>query len=354
MMEYSRFVMASIVLQTHIWPLGAPWLGWQSVFGFYTLSGFLMTRVLHVRYGFGPRSFVAFAANRFLRLWPAYLIVVLLTVAATALLDIRFIFQNGRLPSTLSEWAVNLTILGLVGFDFERALSIPRFVITGWSLSIELFCYILLAVFFAKNTIRLAVLGFIGIVANVASLVLCRDAIEYGPYCVQNRYGVLQAGFIPFAIGGLLYFHAKRLHKLSWSLILAVGLVFLCLELLVAFFPVLQFTMAPFLGCVAIGLIILASMSHPVNLPASDFFGRASYHLFIAQWTIAAVLISGLNFTMRSLTLCIATLLVSVFLSGLLVPIEHSIEKVRGTIRQKARSHQNVSDFGRPGAKICS
>jgi peptidoglycan/LPS O-acetylase OafA/YrhL len=71
--EYFRFILSAIVLEAHIWPLGVPWAAWQSVFGFYTLSGFLMTRVLHEKYGCTPIGLGMFALNRFLRLWPAYL-----------------------------------------------------------------------------------------------------------------------------------------------------------------------------------------------------------------------------------------------------------------------------------------
>src|SRR5947209_5961483 len=68
MIEFTRFLLSTIVLEAHIWPLGVPWLAWQSVFAFYTLSGFLMTRVLHERYGFGLNGLLRFALNRVLRL----------------------------------------------------------------------------------------------------------------------------------------------------------------------------------------------------------------------------------------------------------------------------------------------
>jgi peptidoglycan/LPS O-acetylase OafA/YrhL len=45
-----------------------------AVFAFYTLSGYLMTRVLNERYGFTAAGTAAFALNRVLRLWPVYLV----------------------------------------------------------------------------------------------------------------------------------------------------------------------------------------------------------------------------------------------------------------------------------------
>ena len=52
MIEASRYVLAMIVAQTHLWPQGPDGPGQISVFAFYTLSGYLMTRVLNERYGF--------------------------------------------------------------------------------------------------------------------------------------------------------------------------------------------------------------------------------------------------------------------------------------------------------------
>jgi peptidoglycan/LPS O-acetylase OafA/YrhL len=52
MFEIMRYLLALIVADTHLWPVGWGWSGWQAVFGFYTLSSYLMTRVLHERYGF--------------------------------------------------------------------------------------------------------------------------------------------------------------------------------------------------------------------------------------------------------------------------------------------------------------
>jgi hypothetical protein len=63
MIEISRYILATMVAQTRLWPLGAAWTGNIAVFAFYTLSGYLMTRVLNERYGFSARGTVAFLLN---------------------------------------------------------------------------------------------------------------------------------------------------------------------------------------------------------------------------------------------------------------------------------------------------
>ena len=101
MLEVVRFLLSVIVVEADIWPLGFPWAAWQSVFAFYTLSGFLMTRVLHERYGFSLTGILAFAANRILRLWPAYLIILAITLLAIVLTDVSSIYFLIRLPSRM-------------------------------------------------------------------------------------------------------------------------------------------------------------------------------------------------------------------------------------------------------------
>src|SRR5690348_14078540 len=118
MIEIVRYLLALVVAETHLWPIGITWTGWQAVFGFYALSGYLMTRVLHERYGFSPSGTAAFLVNRVLRLWPAYLVVVFGTAAALHFLPLQNFFFSFKLPHGLWETLTTLTILGQVGFDF--------------------------------------------------------------------------------------------------------------------------------------------------------------------------------------------------------------------------------------------
>jgi peptidoglycan/LPS O-acetylase OafA/YrhL len=80
--EVSRYVLALIAVEVHLWPLGASWTGHVAVFAFYTLSGYLMTKVLNESYGFSTWGTVTFLINRVLRLWPAYFAILGLTLTA--------------------------------------------------------------------------------------------------------------------------------------------------------------------------------------------------------------------------------------------------------------------------------
>jgi len=96
-----------------------------------------MTCILNERYGFSARGTVAFLLNRVLRLWPAYLAILGLTLIALSFLPLSNFFSLIRMPTTLADIVTNLAILGQVTFDFRQWLPLAKPVDTSWSLSIE-------------------------------------------------------------------------------------------------------------------------------------------------------------------------------------------------------------------------
>src|SRR5262249_16240398 len=150
--------------QAHIpWPYGSGPLSQQAVFSFYVLSGFLMTLILNETYGFGPSNFVRFWSNRYLRLYPAYIIVVAITALHILLVSPLTQLQPVALPQSFAGWVANLSMFGMAGLEVSLR-STDNFVPNAWSLSVELFCYLLLSVYFARTPRRALALLVIGIV----------------------------------------------------------------------------------------------------------------------------------------------------------------------------------------------
>jgi peptidoglycan/LPS O-acetylase OafA/YrhL len=331
--ESVRFLLSCVVLQAHIWPLDAGWLAWQSVFGFYTLSGFLMVRILRQRYGFGGQNFCRFALNRVLRLWPAYLVVLTMTSFSLQHLDIGGVYPLLHAPRDHWDALANITVLGLVGVSFSHEAAMTLMVPNSWSLSIEMFCYLLLALYFAKSEKRLVVLALIGAVTLAWSTGECvargGQLLGAGPYCFQSRYGVLQAGFIPFALGGLLYFRLAQIRTAIAGRGWWIASGFFIATVLIAAEPALQYTVAPFFGSLIVACLVALASNQAKATGLTDFIGRASYHLFIAQWVLAALLVRMTSLEVDSFTLCLATLALSLLMSALLVPMEHRIETLR-------------------------
>ena len=72
-----RFILALMVLTTHIG--GIEVVAGIAVWGFFMLSGFLMTAILNNKYGFSPVGLVYYAKSRAMRLLPTYWFSVILT-----------------------------------------------------------------------------------------------------------------------------------------------------------------------------------------------------------------------------------------------------------------------------------
>src|SRR5215475_13496698 len=77
-----RFLLAFSVAYGHLGkPLSFPTSD-VAVQSFFVISGFYMALVLNEKYG--PNSYWLFISNRLLRLWPAYIVVLVLSLAVTS------------------------------------------------------------------------------------------------------------------------------------------------------------------------------------------------------------------------------------------------------------------------------
>src|SRR3979411_2191986 len=76
-----RFLLALSVACGHFGvPLGFPTSD-VAVQSFFVISGFYMALVLNEKYG--PGTYWLFLSNRLLRIWPAYFLILILSLAAT-------------------------------------------------------------------------------------------------------------------------------------------------------------------------------------------------------------------------------------------------------------------------------
>ena len=177
------FLALSVVLVHFGIPLGFPTSD-IAVQSFFVISGFYMALVLNEKYG--PGSYFLFISNRVLRLWPTYVVVLVLSLAVApnwgpiAALDLPglafwigsqifivgqeiyfFLFiSNGALASTLHPG-------GMSGLLYTFA-PIPQ----AWTLGLEFYFY-LLAPFVVRR-------GPLVIAAAIAGSLILRIALLWG------------------------------------------------------------------------------------------------------------------------------------------------------------------------------
>jgi peptidoglycan/LPS O-acetylase OafA/YrhL len=341
MLDLYRFVLALCVLQDHLLVPKMPGLAWQAVFTFYVLSGFLMALVLNEVYGFGPQGFARFLANRALRLYPAYWAVVLVTVIF--ILCVSPANQlNGALslPQTAAGWASNLSLVGLVGVD-KTHVAQHRLVPTAWSLTIELFCYVLLAAYFARSIYRLAAL--LGAGVAIAAVHFAAQIADPAPdYGFFNHYIVLQAGLIPFAAGGLAYFALQSPWCRPSGARIAILVLLLVLNGCYASFSDFHRYVSGLYVAVLLNFLLV-----PMLFRFDEAYGKRSwqitlggmaYPLFIAHWFVGTVVFlmwgslapKGIAHFLLTLIACLAAAF------GLYAGIDRNIDKMRLRLKQRA------------------
>jgi peptidoglycan/LPS O-acetylase OafA/YrhL len=199
-----RCYLALVVLVYHYFPTG-PMPGRLAVFAFFLISGYLVTRVLDGVYN-GRSGLVRFWINRFLRLYPTYAVILLLSALALILPAMPASpTEDMSLPSTATGWLRNIFIVGLTQID--GGLYPHRLIPVAFSLAIEIVYYAILSLLIGFGAGRRLVLPFwLATLAIAVWMVIKGDF----PSAYNSFWG---PGFM-FASGALLHFHWEKMRQI--------------------------------------------------------------------------------------------------------------------------------------------
>lgn len=271
--------------------------GFSGVQFFFVLSGFVICFIHHSDIGKPERGLV-YLKKRFIRIYPIYWIVLLLTLL--------FVFQFDK-PLHIRHMVENFTLLRLTGFD--------KFVPVAWTLSHEIVFY---SIFLILVLSRAAGLALVTLWIGICTYQIITGEPPPVPYTLSAVTGIDYGAFtnlmtitsapINFLFGlGALSFYAYRklitsLHQdriSSAAFILGVaGFAAACGAWL------LEDRYLDWNGYnAAFGFasffLILGSASTKLNNWASSqkallFFGNASYAIYLAHYGIQQVLVKSL------------------------------------------------------------
>jgi peptidoglycan/LPS O-acetylase OafA/YrhL len=226
-----RFLLAMSVVAAHSAPiLGLTFVGGKiAVQSFFVISGFYISLILNEKYPAGARGTLLFYGNRFLRIYPIYWAVLLLTAAAGGAVllfgwhsivgYIWGVSQDFSADKLLFLFASNVGILGIDLSSFMR-FDLPHLAFTAnwtaykpqpsylylvpqaWSLSIEILVYAVAPFLFRRSIGLLAAI----LIASFAARTCAYDAgFKYDPWDYR---------FFPFELGlfvaGALFYRAYR------------------------------------------------------------------------------------------------------------------------------------------------
>ena len=207
-----RYSLAFCVAISHLWGGMIAGPAAYAVWGFYCLSGYLMTLILNEKYGFTPRGLTRFAVNRVLRIYPAYYVVCMgmfllfhfVPETATKFLPLL------RMPTTAAGWRYSLLLMTEPhGNELLHG---------SMALRVELWFYVAIALGLGRSRWT-AWVWFAASVVYTLWLLALRTPFP-------ERYVFIPACSLAFSFGCLIYHVRDRLPviKTPWAALSAAGL----------------------------------------------------------------------------------------------------------------------------------
>lgn len=192
-----RVLLALMVVAAHIGIV--PRIGQYAVFGFYILSGYLMTMIMHTQYGYSHAGITRYAANRFLRIYPLYWFSLVLSAVLIWYLGESFTSQyNPALyfPKNIPDLLKNVSIY----FPFRDS---PRLTPPAWALTVEICFYVLIGLGLSRNKY--------GTVAWFMVSLLYHVTVFLSQMAWEQRYVTVFAASLPFSTGALIFHYRQAL-----------------------------------------------------------------------------------------------------------------------------------------------
>lgn len=248
-----RLLFALSVLSAHTGPLlGSSLIGGKmAVQSFFMLSGFYMSFILSRKYIGTKKSYKLFISNRFLRIYPTYFVVFLLSVAVSYIFFItggqskfdlykQYIFML----NPLAIFYLAISNVFIFGMDLVMFLGIDKsqgtlfftnnylasnpllhnfiFIPQGWTLSLEFIFYII-APFLVRR--KLWIIGLIILLSLFIRFYLYSIGLHREPW--TNRFFPAELAFFLFGIIAYriyTYIVKKKYTTISKSLLLILVL----------------------------------------------------------------------------------------------------------------------------------
>jgi peptidoglycan/LPS O-acetylase OafA/YrhL len=292
-----RLLLAIAVLVTHIG--GIEILAGQAVWGFFMLSGFLMTAVLQSKYHFSRQGMIAFTLSRFIRLFPTYWATVgvsaLCIFAFHDAVDPSMINEAFNLPDKFIEYFSNIFIVGHTIFGIgriENALS-P----SAWAVDVEILMYVCSCIFLSRSQ-KIAKITAITLMAAYPLTYLFTKLIiqgSIGPVIAnQLLYSFIPSALLPYAIGCWLWFRRDHVPSSLWGV---PAILIASISLMTCAFVVSRFSVTGAyllsLPCLFVIIAVLAHLKGKGRTVTSldTMFGRMSYPVYLLQWVASYLVV---------------------------------------------------------------
>lgn len=335
MLGIFRTSLALFVVVQHV--IGVPVIGHYAVHGFFILSGYLMTYIMHKTYHYKFSGITAFICNRFLRLFPVYWFALVITVFILLYFGTESRFHVAIfIPDNRTEWLQNIFMVFLNIFPGDE---LPRVLPATWALTVELLFYFLIELGFSKNKTLTLIWVFISLTYIVYTFIFNLD--------YKYRYNAIFAGSLPFSLGALLFYYKESLvNYLNKGLSIILFLYFLNIILSILlrnysfFYLLVSFNYL--LSFILIGALL--SYKPSINLKNFDVkVGDYSYPIYLFHWTACYLVVIVFDLTnlddltrLERVAAFFGTLLISIVFSKVSnTIIDNNIQKIRSKVKER-------------------
>lgn len=328
-----RVLLALFVVFFHIGDL--PQLGGYAVFGFYVLSGYLMTLVMHTNYGYTLSGATKYLVNRILRIYPIYWLACLLSILIIVMLGSGFAakFHDALvIPRDIESILRNVFLI------FPN-LETPRLTPPSWALTVELFYYACIGLGLSRT--KFLALVWLGFALTYHVYVTLAG---WGP---SNIYFPIPAAALPFSIGALVFLYRDQLLS-AWPRLTLAPMPYLLLILILANWAIGLSLWIPdrigfYLNIILNALLILSLSKREslagVSRRMDRLLGDFSYPIYLVHYqvaliTMATLSVFGFQFARGDNVLVMLSLpLLFLVAWGLSVIVERPIDRLRRKIR---------------------
>lgn len=339
-----RTTLALMVMVFHLFSGILP-LGTYAVFGFYIISGYLMTLIMNTSYGHSWFGRYSFGVNRFLRLYPQYWAAAVFSIALIYFLgsdDVKNYHGSIFIPTSLEEILRNI----LMAFPSWHPNSLnPRLVPPTWALTVEIFFYILICFGLSKTFKRVKIWLLLSVCYVIGSYIV---GLSW-----QDRYYPVAAASLPFSIGSAIYFVTKSnyIDKLYYKFkISSIHLYILMLTNCLAWMILSKYNIGKLIEVgFYINIIICSLLVYSIvigreivkiNKKLDKFIGDFSYPIYLLHWQsglLVSFLIFGESFheySARGLISLVGSILFVIIISLVFMwGIDKPIQRIRSKVK---------------------
>jgi peptidoglycan/LPS O-acetylase OafA/YrhL len=331
-----RLLLALLVVISHLFEKMIHGPAAYAVWGFFVLSGYLMTHVLRHKYGFDRAGLRDYAFNRFLRIFPAYWLTcvlgaILLLTLPTGAIHPSQLNPQFAMPDSKLGWLNNLTLMPFFGIGGNKLVPVSS------ALSIEIGAYLLLPLLACSRPA-----AWLGL---VLSFWLNAQYGLFDQFAV--RYSSFLTSFMAFAVGSLACHYKGALDSYRSPLVSVAAWLGHCGLWLQ--FPSYPWHLGLYVSVLLSAWVVL-SLANQKSGAVDRWCGDLSYPVYLLHTTIGAYLfttfagVRSFQFFLVSLG---CTLVVSVVFVYLFDRKLHRLKRRAEipTTLYSARPHEKTSKY---------